>query len=415
MIKKIIFFVMISVLLLAACSPTVNEPVELPGSDIFEPEREMSGDVDRMPCTTVYDYTTSAQTDQYQAVVDQIPPVTEDDWILGDPNAPVTIIEYSDFQCPACQNFSNYVKALQDSFPNTFRIVYRHLPLASIHPNAYIAAMAAEAAGNQNMFWEMHDRLFLLTQEWSRLSEGDFIEWAMLQAESMALDVDQFQADLQDQDFKAALEAETDELLELGVQYTPFVIINGRIFRENQPDILKLVGIHEFGGFEVCPPWVMDQAEVYTARLDTSAGVIDIELFSSTAPIAVNSFVFLAQSGWYEDVYFHRVIEGFVAQAGDPSGLGVIGPGYTFINETDNNLSFDRPGVLGMANAGVDTNGSQFFITFDAASNLDGGYTIFGQVTEDSLDVLDQIARRDPQTAVGFEDATIIYSIEILQ
>lgn len=415
MLNKIIFFVMISVLLLAACSPTINEPVDVPISDIIGPVQDLPGEVDRMPCTTIYDYETNAQTDQYQAVVDQLPSVTEDDWIQGDPVAPVTIIEYSDFQCPACQNFSSYLKALQDAFPNSFRIVFRHLPLASIHPNAYIAAMAAEAAGRQDMFWEMHDRLFLLTQEWSPLSEVDFIEWAVSQAEIMTLDVDQFQADIKDQDFRAALEAATDELLEMGVHYTPFVVINGRIFRENQPDMLKLVGIHEFGGFEECPPWVIDQAEVYTARLDTSAGVIDIELFPSTAPIAVNSFVFLAQNGWYEDVYFHRVLEGFVAQAGDPSGLGVIGPGYTFINETENDLTFDRPGLLGMANAGVDTNGSQFFITFDAASNLDGGYTIFGQVKEESLDVLDQIGRRDPQTAVGFEDATIIYSIEILQ
>ncbi len=415
MLKKISFFVMMSVLLLAACSPNVNEPVELPESEINELVQDLPGDMDRMPCTTVYDYETTAQTNEYQAVADQLPPVTEDDWIQGDLNAPVTIIEYSDFQCPACQNFSNYLKALQDAFPNSFQIVYRHLPLASIHPNAYIAAMAAEAAGKQDMFWEMHDRLFLLTQEWSPISEEDFVEWAVSQAESMQMDVDQFQTDLQDQDVRNELEAETDELLNMGVHYTPFVVINGRVFRDNNPDMLKLVGIYEFGGFDECPPWVIDQEDMYTARLDTSAGVIDIKLFSDIAPIAVNSFVFLAQSGWYEDVYFHRVLEGFVAQAGDPSGLGVIGPGYTFINETDNDLSFDRAGVLAMANAGVDSNGSQFFITFDAAANLDGGYTIFGQVKEESLDVLDQVARRDPQTAVGFEDATIIYSVEILQ
>jgi len=130
--------------------------------------------------------------------------------------------------------------------------------------------------------------------------------------------------------------------------------------------------------------------------LETSAGEIVIDLFPDVAPIAVNSFVFLAQNGWYDDVYFHRVLDGFVAQAGDPSGFGVIGPGYTFVNETDENLSFDRAGILGMANAGVDTNGSQFFITLAPTTDLDGNYTIFGEVIDESLSVLDEIARRDP-------------------
>jgi hypothetical protein len=123
------------------------------------------------------------------------------------------------------------------------------------------------------------------------------------------------------------------------------VVVNGRIFRENKPDLFSLVGIHEFGGFASCPPWVIDPERSYTAILDTSAGEIEIELYADVAPIAVNSFVFLAQNGWFDEVYFHRVIPGFVAQAGDPVGLGVIGPGYKFVNETDNDLSFDRKGL----------------------------------------------------------------------
>ena len=124
--------------------------------------------------------------------------------------------------------------------------------------------------------------------------------------------------------------------------------------------------------------------------------------------------MFLSQEGWFDNVYFHRVIEEVVAQAGDPSGLGVVGPGYTFANETANDLSFDRKGLLGMANAGVDTNGSQFFITLGPAATWDGGYTIFGEVTQESLAVLDEIAPRDPQTAVDFDEATIIYEVEII-
>jgi len=201
----------------------------------------------------------------------------------------------------------------------------------------------------------------------------------------------------------------------VGVQYTPFVVVNDRIFRENKPDLFSLVGIYEFGGSITCPPWVIDPERSYTARLDTSAGEIEVDLYADVAPLAVNSFVFLAQNGWFDQVYFHRVIPGFVAQAGDPSGFGVVGPGYKFANETDNELSFDRAGILGMANAGVDTNGSQFFITLAPVTNLDGGYTIFGEVTAQSLDVLGEIALRDPQAAIGFEDATVINGIEIIE
>ncbi|MFN2304934.1 MAG: peptidylprolyl isomerase, partial [Anaerolineales bacterium] len=109
------------------------------------------------------------------------------------------------------------------------------------------------------------------------------------------------------------------------------------------------------------------------------------------------------------------VIEDFVAQAGDPSGLGVIGPGYTFVNEISDDLSFDRAGLLGMANSGEDTNSSQFFITLGPATDLDGGYTIFGEVTPESMDVLGKIALRDPQTTTDFEDATVINSVEIIE
>jgi len=160
---------------------------------------------------------------------------------------------------------------------------------------------------------------------------------------------------------------------------------------------------------------VIDTAQTYSAILDTSAGEIEVELYDDLAPLAVNSFVFLSQNGWFDDVYFHRVIEDFVAQAGDPSGFGVIGPGYTFANETENDLSYDSAGILGMANPVADANGSQFFISFAPLFDLDGSYTIFGRVKESSMSILDEIALRDPQTAVDFDGATIINGIEIIE
>jgi len=124
-------------------------------------------------------------------------------------------------------------------------------------------------------------------------------------------------------------------------------------------------------------------------------GEFIIQLFPNKAPITVNSFVFLAREGYFDGTTFHRVLENFMAQGGDPTGTGAGGPGYQFANE-DSDLSFDKAGVVAMANAGRDTNGSQFFITFDATPWLDGGYTIFGQVIE-GMDVVNSITLRDPQ------------------
>jgi cyclophilin family peptidyl-prolyl cis-trans isomerase/protein-disulfide isomerase len=448
MSKKLFAILVIGVLLLSACKaqttptstetaadeteettkPTIEETVELNIGESAEETEEVQETEENepaetvspvageaMPCTTVYDYELSVEAEQYQAVADQLPPVSEDDWVKGPEDAPITIIEYADFQCPACGNFSMYVKALMDAFPSSIRVVFRHMPLPSIHDKAYISSMAAEAAGAQGKFWEMHDLLYQNQQSWGAISVDQFKEWVVTAAEELDLDIDQFEKDLNDQDTLEAMEAQTEENLNLGIHYTPFVIINDRIFRDNKPDIFNLVGIYEFDGYEACPPWVIDPEKSYQAVIDTSAGEITIDLYPEEAPIAVNSFVFLAENDWYDDVYFHRVIEGFVAQAGDPSGFGVIGPGYSFVNETNNDLVYDDVGYLGMANSGPDTNGSQFFITLAAAPNLNGSYTIFGKVTEDSLSTLDEIALRDPQTAVDFEDATIINDIEIIE
>lgn len=420
MVKKFTYLLLLAVLLLTACSPETTETpaAEIPSEatqPVGEEESDVPLDSDLMPCSTIYNYPTTAETDQYQAVVDQQPAVTEEDWVYGNPDAPITVVEYEDFQCPACPGFSLGIKQLINDFPSSIRVVFRHLPLPSIHDKAYISSMAAEAAGAQGKFWEMHDILYINQQAWTGLPESDFVSWVKGQAETLGLDIQQFEEDLYDEEARAELETTTEARLEMGLHYTPFVVVNDRIWRENKPNLYGLIGIYEFDGYQECPPWVIEEGKSYLARLETSVGEIEINLFADTAPLAVNSFVFLAQEGWFDEIYFHRVVEGFVAQAGDPSGLGVIGPGYSFANETDNDLSYDRAGLVGMANAGPDTNGSQFFITLAPATNLDGGYTIFGEVTEASLAVLDEIALRDPQTAVDFTNATQILSVEIIE
>ena len=163
--------------------------------------------------------------------------------------------------------------------------------------------------------------------------------------------------------------------------------------------------------YAAAPEMMIDVNKQYFANFKmANGGEFVIQLYPDKAPITVNSFVFLARDGYFNGVTFHRVLEGFMAQGGDPTGTGAGGPGYEFVNE-DSDLTFDKAGVVAMANAGRDTNGSQFFITFAPADFLNGGYTIFGQVTE-GMDVVNAITRRDPDqnpTFVGdaIESVTI--------
>ncbi|HEX8990968.1 MAG TPA: peptidylprolyl isomerase [Anaerolineales bacterium] len=154
------------------------------------------------------------------------------------------------------------------------------------------------------------------------------------------------------------------------------------------------------------PAMSIDKSKQYLATVKMAkGGEFVIQLYPDKAPITVNSFVFLAQQGFFDGVTFHRVLPGFMAQGGDPTGTGTGGPGYQFANE-DSDLKFDKAGVVAMANAGRDTNGSQFFITFAPQPQLNGGYTIFGQVVS-GMDVVNGITPRDPQQNPTFSGDTI--------
>ena len=159
------------------------------------------------------------------------------------------------------------------------------------------------------------------------------------------------------------------------------------------------------------PEQVIDENAKYTATMQTSCGTIEMELYADKTPITVNSFVFLAREGFFDGLTFHRVVPGFVIQGGDPAGDGSGGPGYEFENEEVDGLDFDRAGLLAMANAGPDTNGSQFFITLAETSNLNEGYTLFGEVTYgmDAVNAIAALGTGDgrPRQPVYIEKVTI--------
>ena len=161
------------------------------------------------------------------------------------------------------------------------------------------------------------------------------------------------------------------------------------------------------------PKMAIDVTKQYSADVKmVKGGDFVIQLFPNKAPITVNSFVFLARQGFYNGVTFHRVLEGFMAQGGDPTGTGQGGPGYQFVNETSN-LTFDKAGVVAMANSGPNTNGSQFFITFGPQPQLNGGYTIFGQVVN-GMDVVNAITPRNPDQNPTFQ-GDVMESVTIIE
>ncbi|MBI5351320.1 MAG: peptidylprolyl isomerase [Chloroflexi bacterium] len=147
--------------------------------------------------------------------------------------------------------------------------------------------------------------------------------------------------------------------------------------------------------WNTAPAMQIDPKKKYKARMETDKGTMVIELFADKTPVTVNNFVFLSREGFYDGVIFHRVIDNFMVQGGDPTGTGRGGPGYKFKDEFDASLKHDKQGILSMANAGPGTNGSQFFITHGPTPHLNGKHTVFGYVVE-GLDVLMSIPARDP-------------------
>lgn len=157
---------------------------------------------------------------------------------------------------------------------------------------------------------------------------------------------------------------------------------------------------------------VLQDGVDYHAVFCTSAGAVYVDLYEDRTPVTVNNFVFLAQQGYYNNTHFHRVIPDFMAQAGDPTNTGSGGPGYQFEDEFLDDLVFDRPGLLAMANAGPATNGSQFFITTEVTDWLNGAHTIFGEVLVGQENV-ESIRVRDPQSAFG--PGTMLYTIVVVE
>jgi len=402
-----LFFIS-GIFILGACAPKTETPL------IPTPVLVQTVIVDT-PAPTVSCSAISVEPTLAPSTESYFPPVSGADFSFGPADAPVTIVEYCDFQAEGCRNMATIIGELMRNHDD-LRFVFRPLPLIGVLDKSDKAVIAALAADEQDNFWAMYDLLFVKHADWVDLKPEAFDAWVVKESMTLGMDGEKLQAAIHADETVTSMRSRYDAAKKLNLPAVPLILINGSL----QPSYLldyqsmsDAVGLIALGQkqFSQCPSFRVDPQMQYIATLHTEKGDIVMQLFADKAPLAVNSFVFLARQGWYDGVTFHRVIPGFVAQAGDPSGTGRGNPGYFFNNEISD-LKFDKPGMVGMANNGADTNGSQFFITFAPASHLDGGYTIFGQVLS-GLDVAEQLTPRDPDQGAVLSPGDKILSVEI--
>lgn len=344
------------------------------------------------------------------------PPESETDHVRGTDEPLVTFTEYSDYQDVRSGLLSQVFDQLLREYPQEIRVVSRVFPLVKINDKAALAVQAVEAAAEQDRFWDMHHLLYARQENWMQLSVADFEQWLSAQVAALGMDAAQFQEDLKREDIVARVEKAWEDGQKIGLPGTPLILINGQIYGgprdyNSLNDIIQLIVLGK-RQYTSCPAVTVQQNKQYIATLHTEKGNIMIQLFADKAPMTVNSFVFLAREGWYDNITFHRVLPELFAQTGDPSGTGKGNPGYYIITEIDPTLTFHKPGMVAMVNSGPDTSGSQFFITYAPAAQYNGQYTIFGEVL-DGMDVLKQLTPRDAQPGTNTPRGDKLLSVMI--
>jgi cyclophilin family peptidyl-prolyl cis-trans isomerase/protein-disulfide isomerase len=497
--KRIISLIILMVLLLSACSSQGTTPANeteannpLTTSDSAAAE-SVTGEVAATPIVASgpAECRLSTLKDDFIRSYSEIPPVTDEDWTLGNADAPVSILVYSDIQCPYCSLMDPILVRYVTDHPDKAKLVFRHFPF---HQNSANAAIMTEAAGLQgaDKFEAIKEELFATVSEWGSLDEEAFIQYGYDLAKKLGMDDVQFSIDMASEEVQNAVSDDYQAGVLAGVAYTPYVTMNGQIYSANPTTLTQeeldaiIDGITEMSAgaeaealaslprmtftdmaslqanidmykslvdeygqeyidslpsgiydtadttpayvkiykrvtetifnrqFDACPPQVIDPEKTYKAIIKTDVGDITISLNPEAAPVAVNSFVFLAENGWYDNITFHRVIPDFVVQSGDPSGYGLGNPGYLYDVEIDPNYLFDQAGRVGVANSGANASGSQFFITFGPQPDLNGSYTVFGQVV-DGLDVLNKMQVQSPSYESDPSAGTKLLTVEIIE
>ena len=293
--RKILLVVLFAALIMSGCkvkefTPPAEEPivVDTPAVVVTEPEEEAPVDLapvvideatlfdenGKMVCNVVPGFL-SGDSEEKLRVYDLIGPVTDEDAVLGPEDAKLTIIEYSDFQCPYCAQTYAVLDELIKNYPDDVRLVFRHLPLSSIHPNANLASQATEAAGLQGKFWEMYAILFEEQASWSSLSTEDFTTWLAAQADTLEMDATQFTTDLTSEAVVTKVSDSYTKATSVGLSSTPTLFVNGNYMGNLGYSTLEgLLSVYDFESemFTECPDWLIEMDKSYTATIETEKG-----------------------------------------------------------------------------------------------------------------------------------------------
>ena len=355
------------------------------------------------------------------------------DWSIGPEDAVLTIIEYADFQCPYCADASLSLIEYQKEHSDDVRLVYRHFPL-SFHEKAVPAALAANAAGYQGMFFEAEEFLFEKQAEWSVLENNDaFTEWLIREFSQFTdLDFDLWYLAFSDSDNEAAVRKMYSQVIKAGiVTGTPTVFLNyadsNYMFDAAFLDsLIEKIRMNEYQISE-CPDVVIEEGRSYTAILETNTGDVHIELFTDTAPNAVNSFIYQAESGLYDGAEIRSSYDGFEIMIGD-----MAAPGYSFDVEFDDLQIFDGAGYIGIGFSSDEQTFGRLFITndihafFEKQSRQDcqgtdisdeaiGQYvhekiirfskanTVFGRIADEDMDKIEQLNKGTVINKISFQ------------
>ena len=358
--------------------------------------------------------------------------VSDLDWSIGPEDAVLTIIEYADFQCPYCADASLSLIEYQKEHSDDVRLVYRHFPL-SFHEKAVPAALAANAAGYQGMFFEAEEFLFEKQSEWSVLESNDaFTEWLIQEFSKFAdIDFDLWYLAFSDSDNETAVRKMYSQVIKAGiVSGTPTVFLNfidsNYMFDSASLDsMIEKIRSDKYR-ISKCPDVVIEEDKSYTAILETDAGDIHIDLFPDTAPNAVNSFKYQAESGIFDGAEIRSSYDGFEISFGD-----MAAPGYSFDVEFDDSRLFDGSGYIGFSFSEGQSFG-RIFITNDIHAiyemqirqdcqetdisddailqyvrekiiRFSKANTVFGRISEEDFDKLDQLNKGTVINHISFQ------------
>ncbi len=342
------------------------------------------------------------------------------DHVKGNPQAATTIIEYGDFQCPACAAFHPQMKTLMGTVSDTVRLVFRHFPLPQ-HDKAIPTAYAAEAAALQGKFWEMHDLLYEKQSEWSGKPMTEITATLKAYAEALNLDIAQFERDLTSEAVAARVQRDVDSGNAANVAGTPSLFLDGSdipVQAFQQPDTAEQLRTYADRRAQATanlstrtfdftkPEQVISKDAKYVMTVKTNRGDIVAELDPALAPVNVNATVFLAQQGYFDgapvvlnDGQIGAVLIGNPTVAGNPGfECGVeLTPG-----------AMAQPGVVALF-GGNATSSAQFIFTYSPTLELDGRFSVIGQITS-GLDVVKALT-----AAQGDAKADVINAVTVEQ